>query len=394
MADGNKTPHVVWADDLRHNPRPNEAPGIQIAPLRREQPQPPASRALPAGVGTMDRPASTPRPHTPPAEASYYDISMLQRPVWKWEIASYFFLGGLSAGAYTLARIAERIGRGRYQHLTRLGTYTAFATFLPCPLLLIHDLGDRKRFHHMLRVWKPGTPMNLGTWSIVAYSGMVTVSVLGEFLRDRAAQPRLVRHPAGTLALTLHDLAGVPFALMVAGYTGVLLSCTSNPLWCKNTWLGPLFSASSIASGAEAVSLMLDGSRRTRRSRSSEALMRIDTVAHVAEFAASAAFTREAGDKARPLRRGRMSTVKTLSTAAMITAEVIKLLPLKGRARTWARVASATLGLTSAFLMRWAIIYGGHEAAADPHLARVNSRAVPSTAGRTSLQPSQLKAAA
>src|SRR5688572_21827321 len=97
-------------------------------------------------------------------EPAYHNVSILKSPVWKWEIASYFFLGGISAASYVLARLAERAGGERYRDLTRAGTYTAFATLLPCAPLLIADLGDRSRFHHMLRIFKPSSPMNLGTW--------------------------------------------------------------------------------------------------------------------------------------------------------------------------------------------------------------------------------------
>jgi formate-dependent nitrite reductase membrane component NrfD len=363
---------VEWAENLRHNPRPNEVPGRQEASQRSASP-------VRAVAAPEIEPASTRRPrgtpHAAQPEPSYYDISMLRRPVWKWEIAGYFFLGGLSAGAYILSRLADRIAPRRYRHLTRMGTYLSLLTFLPCPALLIHDLGDRKRFHHMLRVWKPGTPMNLGTWSIVAYSGMVTASAIGEYLRDRATQPILMRKKPGVIALTVHDSAGVPFALMMAGYTGVLLSCTSNPLWCKNVWLGPLFSASSIATGAEALSLALDVTRPRPDSTASRALTTIDTLAHAAEAGSSVAFTISAGAKARPLRTGSMRHYHRLGAGAMVLAEVLKRLPAEGKARIALRIASAMLGLFSGFALRWAIVHGGHEAASDPHLARVNSRA-------------------
>src|SRR5690348_12079959 len=117
-------------------------------------------------------------PQSMPAEPSYYDVPMLKQPVWKWQIATYFYLGGLSAGAYVLSRVAERAGGRRYEDLTRVGSYVAMAGLIPSPPLLIWDLGDPKRFHHMLRVWKPSSPMNFGTWSIVAYSGMATFEVV------------------------------------------------------------------------------------------------------------------------------------------------------------------------------------------------------------------------
>src|SRR5437870_13794814 len=105
--------------------------------------------------------SNSPRDSLSPQQPSYYDIALLQAPVWKWEIASYFFFGGVSSGAYLISRLAERFGGGRYRDVARVGSYVALASFLPCPPLLIHDLGDPKRFHHMLRVWKPSSPMNL-----------------------------------------------------------------------------------------------------------------------------------------------------------------------------------------------------------------------------------------
>ena len=44
-------------------------------------------------------------------------------------------------------------------------------------MMLVLDLGDPLRFHHMLRVFKPSSPMSLGTWSLAAYSLPLTLIV-------------------------------------------------------------------------------------------------------------------------------------------------------------------------------------------------------------------------
>src|SRR6185437_12586659 len=106
--------------------------------------------------------------------------------------------------------------------------------------------------------------------------------------------------------LAIHDAAGVPLAFVVASYTGVLLSCTSNPLWCKNPFLGPLFSASAISTGAEAVSLVLDLLSKEDASASQDFLMKLDTAAHAAELACMAGFSKFAGETAKPLHDGSM----------------------------------------------------------------------------------------
>jgi formate-dependent nitrite reductase membrane component NrfD len=317
---------------------------------------------------------------------------MLKAPVWKWEIAWYFFLGGLSAGAYVISRMAFRHGKEECPDVCRTGARVALLAFLPCPPLLIHDLGDPKRFHHMMRVWKPTTPMNLGTWSILGYSGMVTFEVLRKYLEEHEREHgpglrrhlfRLMDHP---LPLLVHDALGVPFALLVAGYTGVLLSCTSNPLWSKNLWLGPLFSASAIGTGAAATSLAIDLTGGAEDSHSQRVLEKIDTAAHIAEVACMAGFLKQAGEKAQPLTKGKHRKHMMVAAGCLAGAEVIRHLPLQGRAKKLARMTSSLLTLGSGFALRWAMVQAGHDAANDPRLARIASRPQTQSAQRRQVQ--------
>ncbi len=172
-----------WAKNLRHRPDPNRVTSLQTPTPGEFMQRPAAAREIPPDPATLHGVAkptvtSPADPQKPATEPSYYDVPLLKKPVWSWEIATYFFFGGLSAGAYVLGRAAERGGGRKYRDLTRMASYVALGTLMPCPPLLIADLGDPKRFHHMLRVWKPGTPMNFGTWSIVAYSGMAAYEVV------------------------------------------------------------------------------------------------------------------------------------------------------------------------------------------------------------------------
>jgi formate-dependent nitrite reductase membrane component NrfD len=380
-----------WVENLRHRPDPNRVNDPHAPSLGQFTPRPPAAKPIPADPATLHLGRTPPAPSSlaarydpqvQPAEPSYYDIPMLKQPVWKWEIATYFFLGGVSAGAYVLGRAADRAGGEKYCDVARMAAYVAMGALIPCPPLLIKDLGDPKRFHHMLRVWKPSTPMNFGTWSIVAYSGMAAYEAIRQYLSDRqralptAERAKLLKLMNNGTLLLLHDAAGVPFSIIVAGYTGVLLSCTSNPLWCKNPYLGPLFSASAIATGAEAISLALDLTQRdtARHSPSHRVLRQVDSVAHAAELVLSAAFMRFAGDKAKTLRTGKNSRLHKFSMRGIIAAEILKLLPIPDSFRRPIRMLINLLGLSAGLGMRWSMVFGGHEAAADPHTARLVSR--------------------
>ncbi len=365
MADRDVSFTAEWTKNLEFRKDPNRA-----------------HRA--AGDGYMPvEPRAPQRSHVESngAEHSYYDISMLKAPVWGWEIATYFYLGGISAGAYLIAHAALRADSRRFSDVGRAGSYLSFLTLLPCPPLLIHDLGDPARFYHMLRIWKPSSPMNLGTWTLTAYSGAVTADVVKQYLNDHtrldtgvvATLQKLMNN--GTLLL-LRDAAGAPLALLVAGYTGALLSCTANPLWCRNPWLSPMFTSSAIATGAEALSLTLDltPSSDAPSPSSQKVLHRIATAAHAVEGIAMAGFMHHAGEKAQALRSGKQAAILKLSIGATVAAEALKALPTSNRMRKPIRMLASLLGLGGAFGLRWAMVHAGHDAAANPHTARLVSK--------------------
>ena len=250
----------------------------------------------------------------------------------------------------------------------------------PLRPLLIADLGDPKRFLNMLRVFKPHSPMNLGAWTLTAYTGVSVLALLREWLRgDSAPADRSV---AGNLLdaalVTMCDAAGAPLAILLAGYTGVLLSATSTPVWSKNPWLGAMFTASAVNTGAAAVSLALDAwgaaTGAAHDDDAHEALQRIDTAAHAAEAVTLMGFHASAGDLAKPLTTGKAALPFWGGAAAMTAAEVLKLLPLRGRSRRWADAASALCGLAGGFALRWSMVHAGPLSANDPEAARRASR--------------------
>jgi formate-dependent nitrite reductase membrane component NrfD len=325
-------------------------------------------------------------PPAPPPQPSYYDIPLLKRPVWSWEVGLYFFLSGLSAGSYLLARVAERVGGRRYRRLTRAGTAIAVAAAVPCAPLLIADLGDPRRFHHMLRVFKPRSPMNLGTWTLTAFSGVLFLTAVREWLRrDEAPAPPLGLRRLGPALFAVVDAAGVPLALLFSGYTGVLLSATATPVWSCNSWLGALFSASAISNGVSAISLALeDGDPEAEPA--THALEKIDTVAHAAEGVALAGYLTAAGNLARPLTHGKWAPCFWGAVAGVVAGEVLKQVPARPRAKRWLRIAGAVAGLAGGLALKWAMLHAGPESAGDPDADRqVTRRRTPAGDGRLSL---------
>lgn len=299
------------------------------------------------------------------AAPGYYDVPMLKPPVWKDLVSWYLFLGGLSGGAYVTARLAERFGGPRFRPAARVGTCVAAAAALPCAPLLIADLGDPKRFHHMLRVFKPESPMNLGAWVLTAYHGAGAAALAREWLRwGETEEPKdrgLLRNAADGLLVAVADFGGVPLALLLASYTGVLLTGGSAPVWCKNVWLPALFSASAISSGSAAVSLALEALNgagvEVGADVAREPLHALHTVAHLAEVVTLVGYLSS-------IRRAVPGAWGTL--AAIAGSELLKRLPAGKGLRSWLDIGSAALGLFGAYHLRAAIIRAGYDSARDP----------------------------
>jgi len=183
------------------------------------------------------------------AEAEHF----VRAPNWTWYILFYFFLAGLSGGSYVLATLLRLRGDSAEEAVARLGYYVAFPTMLVCPILLTLDLGQPLRFWHMLVNTTPGqlapifkywSPMSVGAWALVAFGLFVTVSFLDALRRDRRGI-----EGAGLLA-KLWSIAGAVVGLFIAGYTGVLLAVSNQPVW-SDTWaLGGLFLASGLSGSA------------------------------------------------------------------------------------------------------------------------------------------------
>jgi formate-dependent nitrite reductase membrane component NrfD len=183
------------------------------------------------------------------AEAEHF----VRAPGWTWYILFYFFLAGLSGGSSVLAAMLRLRGDRAGEAAARVGYYVAFPTLLVCPILLTLDLGQPVRFWHMLVSTTPGregaifkawSPMSVGAWALVVFSGFVTVSFLDAARRDW----RMVER-AGPLA-KLWSVLGAAVGLFISGYTGVLLAVSNQPVW-SDTWaLGGLFLASGLAGSA------------------------------------------------------------------------------------------------------------------------------------------------
>jgi hypothetical protein len=175
---------------------------------------------------------------------SYYGRPVLKAPVWEWKIPAYLFTGGLSAGSALLGAGADLTGRPALRRAGRIG---ALASLGVSTYFLVADLGRPERFHHMLRVAKPTSPMSVGSWILTAYAPGTGVAAVSELLPAClwSRLPSWVRW--GVRAAGLSSATVAP---AVASYSAVLLSQTAVPAWHEaHPQLPFMFTGSAAASG-------------------------------------------------------------------------------------------------------------------------------------------------
>lgn len=189
----------------------------------------------------------------------------LQVAHWPWYyVAVYFFLGGIAAGSYLIAAIADVFGKpDEDAPIIRTGTYVAFVLILICPILLIADLGRPERFLNMLTQFKVLSPVSLGSWGLLFFGLFVTLSTAYWLARDglfRWGPLKFLGFLGTELQRLPHRLlarVGALFGIFVAGYTGVLLSSTTNPFWNHNQYLGFTFLVSALSAAIATIAILL-----------------------------------------------------------------------------------------------------------------------------------------
>jgi Polysulphide reductase, NrfD len=180
-------------------------------------------------------------------EPGYLNQDVTKVPGWHGLVAWDLLFNNLTTGLFLFAAVGELAAPGLLGPVARAAYPVALVLLLTDLLMLVSDLGDPLRFHHMLRIFKPSSPMSLGTWSLTVYSLPLTLIVAIE-----AAQ---VLHllPTESTALEWVRKSAVVFGLLPAfgsvAYKGVLFSTCSQPGWKDARWLGGFMANSALMLG-------------------------------------------------------------------------------------------------------------------------------------------------
>jgi formate-dependent nitrite reductase membrane component NrfD len=288
----------------------------------------------------------------PEAEfTSYYGRPVIKEPAWGVpDVPGYLFLGGLAGASSVLAAGAELSGYGELARVAKVGALGAISL---SAVALVHDLGRPERFVNMLRVFKPSSPMSVGSWLLSAYGPLAGAAAVCDVTGILPA--------AGTAATLGAGLLGPG----IATYTAALICDTAVPAWHEGYREMPYVFAGSAASAAGGLGLL------AVHPADAEPARRLAVIGAAVELIAKRQLLARLDDLAEPYEAG--TTGAILRVAQFLTAGALAGAVLGRRNRVVSALAGASL-LAASALTRFGVFEAGMASARDPKYTIIPQR--------------------
>lgn len=291
----------------------------------------------------------------PDAEfGSYYGRPIIKEPTWKVpDVPAYLYLGGVAGVSASLAALADGTGRPA---LRAVGRYASLLGASVSVVALVHDLGRPARFLNMLRVFKPTSPLSVGSWILAPFGTLAAAAAASEFTGIAPRLGRLAGAGAGLLGPALTT------------YTAVLLADTAVPAWHDaHRELPFVFAGSALAAGGGAGLLAGDQAGPARR---------VAVAGGALELAATAVLERRIGFAAAAYTGGRPGTVLRAARAATAAGMLGALAGgrVRGRRGRILSIAGGLLLNAGSAATRYGVFDAGMVSARDPAYTVVPQR--------------------
>jgi hypothetical protein len=316
----------------------------------------------------------------PEAEfTSYYGRPVIKEPVWKApDVPGYLFLGGLAGASSVLAAGSQLSG---YRDLARMAKLTALGAISLSGVALVRDLGRPGRFVNMRRVFKPSSPMSVGSWLLAGYGPVAGAAAVSEVTG--------ILPKAGTAATLGAGLLGPA----IATYTAALICDTAVPAWHAGYREMPYVFAGSAASAAGGFGLLATHPADAEPARNLAILGAAVELIAKRQLIRRLTGSRETGSAepgpdepgsgglslAEPYETG--TTGAILRLAKYLTAAGLAGAVLGRRSRAVSALAGASLVAASA-MTRFGIFEAGMASARDPKYTIVPQRRRAADSGR------------
>jgi molybdopterin-containing oxidoreductase family membrane subunit len=160
---------------------------------------------------------------------------------YDWMIVVYFFLGGLSAGAYMFS-VTATYWKKEFKHLAKRSAVLSLIALATGLLILLYDLGQPFRAWRLVASFYPRSMIFWGVWSLNIF-GLMNLIYTGLLFGGKEAAAKKFAY------------LGLPFAILTATYTAMLLTQAPDRILWHTAVLPALFLNGAIISGLAVVML-------------------------------------------------------------------------------------------------------------------------------------------
>ncbi len=181
-------------------------------------------------------------------------------PPWGNMTVIDVWLNNAALGLYMVTICALLLRPVTFGILAQPALVLAWLLLLADLALLVADLGDPTRFHHMLRTCRPTSPMWVGVWALTLSAITMLIPALWGLTGLLTGFNMLPAACSASIMSFIGSETGVRVLIFFMGlggicaaaglcYKGVLFSATSRPVWRKARWFSAYLTNGGILLG-------------------------------------------------------------------------------------------------------------------------------------------------
>jgi tetrathionate reductase subunit C len=267
---------------------------------------------------------------------------------YDWMIVTYFFFGGISAGAYMFS-VAANYWKQEFKPLAKRGAVLSLIALAIGMIILLLDLGQPFRAWRLFLSFNPRSPLSWGVWFLNAFIFFNFVYNVLLFTGKEANAKKFA-------------YAGLPFAILTATYTGMLLAqAPSRALW--HTALIPvLFMNGGLISGIALVMFFSAKAQNfeliSKLGKFVTWLLVLELVMVFGEFVILLNCGADHAAIAKSLLSGQLGFL-FIGVEIILGAVIPVAILLRSKATVFTQALASILILIGIFTMRYVIVVGG-----------------------------------
>jgi len=267
---------------------------------------------------------------------------------YDWMVVTYFFFGGLSVGAYMFS-VAANYWKQEFKPLAKRGAVLSLIALAIGMLILLHDLGQPFRAWRLFLSFNPHSVVSWGVWFLNAFIFFNFIYNVLLFTGKEANAQKFA-------------YAGLPFAILTATYTGMLLAQAPSRLLWHTALMPVLFLNGGLISG---IAFVMFFSAKPQNSALLSKLGKLVTWLLVLElvmvFGEFVLLLNGGTDHvavAKSLLSGKLGFL-FIGVEIILGAVIPAAILLRGKASVFTQALASMLILIGIFTMRYVIVVGG-----------------------------------